>query len=171
MTTLITLLQSFTAQVVMLLEQLPTATRDAARLSVVLQTTDGLQTVQVQIEGAIVTVTENDAPAHIRLTAPFAVLANLMQHGSMRFVTEPIINGKLRNLYQLHGALRLLLTDGDAVLVRFNDATQPEAVIKISQADAIGLLSGTLNPQVAFMTGRLQIVSGMSFLMSLERIM
>ncbi len=171
MTTLSELVQPLKEQCVAILAQLPATTRDTTKLTLVLHAIDSQQIVRVVIDGASVTVTESDGPANMRLTAPVALFATMLQQGSMRFVTEPIVRGKLRNLHQLQGALRLNLSDGGEVRVNFNDATQPEAVVKMTQADAVGLLTGTLNPQVAVMTGRMQIVSGMSFLMSLDRIM
>lgn len=171
MTTLISLVQPLKEQCVAIIAQLPAATRDTTTLTVVLHAVDSQQIVRVVIAGSAITVTEDDGPAHMRLTAPTTLFTTILQQGSMRFVTEPIVRGKLRNLHQLQGALRLTLSDGGEVLVNFNDATQPEAVVKMAQIDAVGLLAGTLNPQVAVMTGRMQIVSGLSFLMSLERIM
>lgn len=171
MITLIELVQPLKEQCVAILAQLPAATREGTKLTVVLHAIDRQQIVRVAIDGATVTVTEGDGPANMRLTAPVALFATILQQGSMRFVTEPIVRGKLRNLHQLQGALCLSLSDGGEVRVNFNDATQPEAVVKMSQVDAVGLMAGTLNPQVAVMTGRMQIVSGLSFLMSLERIM
>ena len=171
MTTLIELVQPLKEQCIAIIAQLPTATRESTKLTVVLHATDSQQIVRVAIDGASVTVTESDGPAHIRLTAPATIFATMLQQGSMRFVTEPIVRGKLHNLHQLQGALCLNLSDGGEVRVNFNDATQPEAVIKMTQADAVGLLAGTLNPQMAVMMGRMQIVSGLSFLMSLDRIM
>jgi putative sterol carrier protein len=171
MTTLSELVQPLKEQCVAIIAQLPVATRDATKLTVVLHAIDSHQIVRVVIDGTTVTVTEDDGSANMRLTAPAALFATMLQQGSMRFVTEPIVRGKLRNLHQLQGALQLTLTDGGEVRITFNDATQPEAVVKMSSADATGLLAGTLNPQVAVMTGRMQIVSGMSFLMSLDRIM
>ena len=171
MTTLNELVQPLKEQCVAILAQLPVATRDAVKLSVVLHAIDSHQIVRVSIDGMTVIVTEDDGLANMRLTAPAALFATMLQQGSMRFVTEPIVRGKLRNLHQLQGTLQLTLSDGDTVRITFNDATQPEAVVKMSSADAIGLLAGTLNPQVAVMTGRMQIISGMSFLMSLDRIM
>ena len=171
MTTLSELVQPLKEQCVAILAQLPAATRDTTTLTVVLHAIDSQQIVRVAIDGANVTVTEGDGSSHMRLTAPYATFASMIQQGSMRFVTEPIVRGKLRNLHQLQGALCLNLSDGSEVRVNFNDASQPEAVIKMTQADAVGLLAGTLNPQMAVMTGRMQIVSGMSFLMSLDRIM
>lgn len=171
MINLIELVQPLKAQCVAILTQLPAATRDTTMLTVVLCAADSQQIVRVAIDGLTVTVTEGDGTAHIRVTAPDAIFATMLQQGSMRFVTEPIVRGKLRNLHQLQGALRLTVSDGGEVRIQFNDAAEPEAVVKMSQADAVGLLMGTLNPQVAVMTGRMQIVSGLSFLMSLDRIM
>jgi putative sterol carrier protein len=171
MTTLSELVQPLKEQCVAILAQLPAATRDITKLTVVLHAIDSQQIVRVVIDGASVTVTDVDGSSHMRLTAPYATFASMIQQGSMRFVTDPIVRGKLRNLHQLQGALTLTLTDGGDVRIQFNDATQPEAVVKMSQADAVGLLAGTLNPQMAVMMGRMQIVSGMSFLMSLDRIM
>lgn len=168
---LIALVHPLQAQCVAILAQLAAATRESTKLTVVLHAIDSQQIVRVAIDGGNVTVTESDGSAHMRLTAPYATFASMLQQGSMRFVTDPIARGKLGNLHQLQGALRLNLSDGGEVRVNFNDATQPEAVIKMTQADAVGLLAGTLNPQMAVITGRMQIVSGMSFLMSLDRIM
>ena len=171
MTTLIELVQPLKEQCAIILAQLPVATRDTTKLTVVLHAIDNQQYVRIVIDGIQVTVTEGEGDAHLRLTATAALFATMLQQGSMRFVTEPIVRGKLRNLYQLQGVLRLTLNEGSEVRVNFNDASQPEAVVKMSQTDAVGLLAGTLNPQVAVMTGRMQIVSGMSFLLSLDRIM
>jgi hypothetical protein len=171
MMTLCELVQPLKEQCVAILAQLPVTIREHTTLTVVLHAVDSHQIVRVGIDGATVTLTEDDGPAHMRLTAPYATFASMIQQGGMRFLTEPIVRGKLRNLHQLHGALRLTLNDYSEVLVKFNDASQPEAVVKMAQTDAVALLAGTLNPQVAVMTGRMQIVSGMSFLLSLDRIM
>lgn len=171
MTTLIELVQPLKEQCVAIIAQLPPATRDTAKLTVVLQAATSQQIVRVVIDGAHVAVTAGDGSAHVRVTAPDALFATMFQQGGMRFVTEPIVRGKLRNLQQLQGVLRLSLRDGGEVRITFNEATHPQAEVKMTQADAMSLLAGTLNPQMAVMMGRMQIVSGMSFLISLDRIL
>ena len=89
----------------------------------------------------------------------------------MRFVTDPITRGKVAALKQVRGLLRLTFNEGGELSVAFSDMRDPEAVVALSKRDALGLLAGTLNPQMAVMTGRMRIVSGMNFLLSLDRIM
>ncbi len=107
----------------------------------------------------------------MRLTADMATFGELLQTGNVRFVTDPITRGKVAALKQVRGLLRLTFNEGGELSVAFSDMRDPEAVVALSKRDALGLLAGTLNPQMAVMTGRMRIVSGMNFLLSLDRIM
>ena len=69
----------------------------------------------------------------------------------------------------LRGTLRMVMNEGDEYKIVFGGAVIPEAVMRMGQQDALGLLAGTLNAQAAVFSGRIRIDSGMSFLMSLER--
>lgn len=171
MTSLHTQVTSLTTQLRTTLADLPAAKRDAVQLTVVLACSDTHEVVRVVINGATVTVHHDDGAAQLRLTTSAALFAEILQTGNVRFVTDPITRGKVGALTQIRGVLRLTLQAGDELRVTFNDAPEPEAVVATTTRDALALLAGTLNPQMAVLTGRMRIVSGMNFLMSLDRIM
>ena len=170
-TTLLALVAPLEAQLRTALAALPQANRDAAKLTVALTSSDTREGVRVEINGADVTFHGDDGSADLRLTADLAIFVELMQQGSLRFVTDPIMRGKVPAIKKVRGMLRLTCKEGGDILVTFADTRKPEAVVAMSKADAIGMLVGTVNPQMAVVMGRMRIVSGMDFLMSLDRIM
>lgn len=171
MTTLQALVAPLEAELRTIVAGLPAATRDALALTVALTSSDTGEVVRVVVQGADVTLLTDDGTAHMRLTASAAVFADILQSGNVRFVTDPIARGKVAALKQVRGLLRLTFNEGGELRVAFSDMRDPEAVVAMSKRDALGLLAGTLNPQMAVMSGRMRIVSGMSFLLSLDRIM
>jgi len=171
MTTLQALVAPLEAALRTIVAGLPAATRDATAFTVALSCSDVPDVVRVVVNGADVTILVGDGSAHMRLTADMATFGELLQTGNVRFVTDPITRGKVAALKQVRGLLRLTFNEGGELSVAFSDMRDPEAVVALSKRDALGLLAGTLNPQMAVMTGRMRIVSGMNFLLSLDRIM
>ncbi len=171
MTTLQALIAPLEVQLRTIVAGLPAATRDATVFTVALACSDAPDVVRVAVNGADVAMLAGDGSAHMRLTTDLATFGELLQAGTVRFVTDPITRGKVTALKQVRGLLRMTFNEGGELSVAFSDMRDPEAVVAMSKRDALGLLAGTLNPQMAVMMGRMRIVSGMNFLLSLDRIM
>ena len=82
---------------------------------------------------------------------------------------------RLEKLRNTNGKLNLELTKEDGEVVRsttlFNNAETPEVTLMMKAEDFAQVLSGELNSQMAFMTGKLKFQGDMAFLMKLGTLM
>lgn len=149
---------------------LPVAQQAAVQCSIGIEVTDSHERWQLTANGADVTVTDEiSEPVDFRVYASKARIDQFVNDNGISFLLRPITTGRIVPFKALRGTLRLALTEGDEYKIVFGGAAAPEAIMRMKQQDAIGLLTGTLNAQAAVFSGRIRIDGGMSFLMSLER--
>jgi hypothetical protein len=149
---------------------LPVPQQVAVQCSIGIETSDTHERWQFDANGAQVTVRDvptDDVDFLFKTTK--ARLEQFIQADGISFLLRPIGNGKVVAFSALRGTLRMVINEGDEYTIVFGGAAIPEAVMRMGQQDALGLLAGTLNAQAAVFSGRIRIDSGMSFLMSLER--
>jgi hypothetical protein len=152
------LLQAYASAV----SELSREAQQHVHLTIVLETTDTNETHVVVAEGPDATlVATTDRPINVRVSGTHEIIKTFIQASGSQFIVGPIRRGKITALRALRGSL----------VLRFHEVSQPEAVIHLSQADALALFCGTLKPQVAVMLGRIRIESGLPFLLSLDRIL
>lgn len=165
---IVPLLQAYAAAV----GELPREAQQQVHLTIVLETTDTHETHVVVADGPGATLAAtSDRPVNVRVSGTHEVIKTFIQASGSQFIVGPIRRGKITALRALRGSLVLRFNEGGSVRLGFGETTQPEAVIHLSQADALALFCGTLKPQVAVMLGRIRIESGLPFLLSLDRIL
>lgn len=162
------LLQAYASAV----SELSREAQQQVHLTIVLETTDTNETHVVVAEGPDATlVASTDRPINVRVSGTHEIIKTFIQASGSQFIVGPIRRGKITALRALRGSLVLRFHEGGSVRLGFGEVSQPEAVIHLSQADALALFCGTLKPQVAVMLGRIRIESGLPFLLSLDRIL
>jgi hypothetical protein len=149
---------------------LPVPQQATIQFSIGIATSDTNERWQFDANGAQVTI--RDVPSD---TVDFLFettkvrMEQFVDANGITFLLRPIANGKMSGFKALRGTLRMAMNEGEEYKIVFGGAAVPEAVMRMGQQDALGLLAGTLNAQAAVFSGRIRIDSGMSFLMSLER--
>jgi hypothetical protein len=127
---------------------LPVPQQATVQFSIGIATSDTNERWQFDANGAQVTVRDVPSDSVDFLFETTKVrMEQFVDANGITFLLRPIANGT----------------------IVFGGAAMPEAVMRMGQQDALGLLAGTLNAQAAVFSGRIRIDSGMSFLMSLER--
>ena len=140
-------------------------------LQVVAEATDSGERIGLRAQGAQLQMQATVGAGDVVFRAESATMCAFLQHSGREFIVGPIMRGRLSALRSIRGTLRMCFTEGDEMTICFGDAASPEAVIRLSHADAIGLFNGKLRPEVGVMMGRIRIESGLAFLLSLERIL
>lgn len=91
---------------------------------------------------------------------------------------DPVVDfyarGKAQAIKALQGVLRLDLTNADgspyeSTLV-FGNVEEPEVTLRMTTSDYIDMMTGRLNGQMAFMTGKLKFEGSLPLLMKLGSI-
>jgi putative sterol carrier protein len=76
-------------------------------------------------------------------------------------------------VYQFHvgdAAYNVSLTDGKAKVAK-GEAASPNCTIRMGESDFLDLLSGKLNGQMAFMTGKLKVAGDFGLALKLETLL
>ncbi len=83
----------------------------------------------------------------------------------------PLTQDKIERLKEIDGAIKFRITDkekGDwEIIVKFGkpDKEEPDCTISVTSEDAAAMRKGELNPQMAFMSGKIQLQGDMGFAM------
>lgn len=83
----------------------------------------------------------------------------------------PLTQDKVERLKEIDGAIKFRITDkekGDwEITVKFGkpEKEEPDCTISVTSEDAAAMRKGELNPQMAFMSGKIQLQGDMGFAM------
>jgi hypothetical protein len=97
------------------------------------------------------------------------------RHLPERLKAKPDVVAKINAVYQFHisgaggGAWSIDCTCGG--LVSAGTVPSARCTVNMTDADFLAVVNGTLNPQMAFMTGKLKIQGDMALAMKLQQIL
>jgi hypothetical protein len=150
---------------------LSSAQQAAIRMQVIAEASDTGERVGVRAEGATLAVGVELSSADVVFRGHAKTMCAFLAQSGREFIVGPILRGRLPALRMIRGILRMEFNEGDEMTICFGGATIPDALIRLSHAEAIGLFNGKLRPEVEVMMGRVRIERGLAFLLSLERIL
>ncbi len=143
----------------------------AIRMHVIAEASDTGERVGVRAEGATLDVGVELQSGDVVFRGRAQTMCAFLEQSGREFIVGPIMRGRLPALRMIRGTLRMECHEGDEMTICFGGATTPDALIRLSHAEAIGLFNGTLRPEIEVMMGRVRIERGLAFLLSLERIL